>query len=123
MINITKSRTNNSLRYSLVIPVLLSAMLLAGNLNAVAKDKAVETETQSAVKNAAKKEDETQSLMKDLIKEKVITGKEKNLFIKLNFDELLVNSKIMPEGLHKRMRAKYLAGNPRKTITYKISSN
>lgn len=114
------------MKYILVLPVLFSAIVLGSSANAIAQSKTAATEIKAVDKkdqNAVKKKDDGEDLIKDLIKEKVLSGKEKNFDVKLSYEELVVNSKIMPEYLHKKMRAKYLGGNPRKTITYKVSSN
>lgn len=119
--NITK-RSDNRWKHALVIPVLFSVLVFVNSTDATAQSKTTTTETKNA-QNSGKKKDDSQELINELIREKILTGKEKNYYVKLSYDELVVNSKTMPAELHKRMREKYLGGNPRKTITYKVSTN
>ncbi len=126
MINNIKGGFSNTWKLAFALPTLFSAALFVSSTNAIAQSRSVKTEvvdnSEKAKQNTVKKDD-ANDLIKDLISERILTGKEKNLFVKLNYEELIVNSKTMPENLHKRMREKYMAGNPRKTITYKVSAD
>lgn len=126
MTNNTKGRFSNTWKFAFALPALFSVALVVSSADAIAQSRSVKTEvvdnSEKSKQNTVKKDD-ANDLIKDLISEKILTGKEKNLFVKLNYEELIVNSKTMPENLHKRMREKYMAGNPRKTITYKVSAD
>ena len=113
----TKNSLTNTWKYTLVLPVLFSAILLGNSTNAIAQSKP----TEKATLAQAKKSD-ADYILSDLIAMKIVSGKESNLSFKLNSEELTINSKKQPEALHQKF-IKYLKGNPNKTISYKVSTN
>jgi len=108
--NNTNAGSYNTWKCVIGLPALLTAILFISSTDAIAQSKTstkieIVNESEKAKQNAVKKGNEADDIIKDLISKKIISGdKNTNLSIKLNYEELIVNSKKMPEDLHRKMR-------------------
>jgi hypothetical protein len=92
---------------------LLAAGLLTNSIQAAATPCGVKTQQQP--RNPAK----TDQILNDLKREKLVTDNGGDLSFELSSKKMEVNGKRLPDNIHKRYAAKYLGGNPKKTISYK----